>query len=95
MFGTTGEVEKVLVQSIVWSPVNLTTALSSAFALNAVDKLALSVGCQAISEKLTVFQWFNCNNQFVQSYMYISQTSNSSVSAVLDAVPVYELPVGL
>jgi hypothetical protein len=67
LLGTTGLVLNVFVQPIVWFPVSFTTALSSALALNAVAKLLLSVGCQAISENDICGSLFTCNNQSVPS----------------------------
>jgi hypothetical protein len=51
--GTTGEVEKVLVQAIVCTQVNLTTALSLALAHKALFKSTWSDNVQPISPQFT------------------------------------------
>jgi hypothetical protein len=61
---------------------------TSCLSFKAFHKFVLSYGSHAIFQKLTVFQWLLCNNQTEPSYTYTSHTSNSSVSAVLDAVHV-------
>jgi len=45
----------------------VTILATSCLALNAVDKLALSVGCQVIAEKLVAILLFSWNIQLVQS----------------------------
>ena len=67
----------------------------SALALRAEASAALSDGCQLRLAKLTLLPWFICSNHICQSYMYMSQISTSSVSTVVEAVPVYCTPFGL
>jgi hypothetical protein len=61
---------------------------TSCLSPKAFHKFVLSYGSHAIFQKLTVFQWLLCNNHTAPSYTYTSHISNSSVSAVLDAVHV-------
>ena len=68
---------------------------ASALALRAVASAVLSDGCPARLAKLTLLPWLICSNHTAQSYMYRSQTSTSSVSTVVEAVPVYCTPFGL